>query len=294
MPVVVVPATSVGAAWTWLRTSIPARPAPAADFIYNDLGAWTDTAGRLLHAGPQIVSQLVILYLASHAGQSHDLLSLLRTDQGFDVEVAGTRLDGEVKKLYKNKTRFRASLGEHIAFWITAAQHRHIPGAFSISQPHHLSEDKGPDGIVLRLAPTPQCEVVSVKQSPANIKALMSSAPFRRGNAPKPKKMLDDLYKFAKQGYGFARAEKIIAGMISVAQVPTATLTASALLMSSHYQGVALSSHAAASDALYRGFHRIGSASRCVATFVGSPDWSTLAVAVRSSLEARLRTAGVW
>jgi hypothetical protein len=106
--------------------------------------------------------------------------------------------------------------------------------------------------------------------------------------------MLDDLYRFARKGYGFARVEKLVAEVMLHAQVaPTVTATR-ALLTSASYQGVALSTHAAGASKLFDGFHRVADPQRCVGTFVGSPDWEALAESTRSALETRLRGLGVW
>jgi hypothetical protein len=295
MSVVLVTGAEALAAWRWMSSSIPARPARGAPVAYNDLASWADRAGRLLHDAPAVVGHLVALYLASHTGLLVELLELVNNDATFDVSIAGPKLDGEVKKLYRNKTRFRASLGEHLAFWVTVAQHRRVgAGSIAITSPHHLSEDKGPDGIVFRELPTPSCEIISVKQSPKGIAGLMSSARFRNGKAPRTKKMLDDLYRFARQGYGFARVEKLVAEVMSHAHVaPTVTATR-ALLTSASYQGVALSTHTAGASKLYDGFHRVAAPQRCIGTFVGSPDWEALAESVRTTVERRLRKLAVW
>jgi hypothetical protein len=249
----------------------------------------------LLHDDPVVVTHLVALYLASHTGLLLELLALVNNNTAFDVSIVGPKLDGEVKKLYRNKTRFRASLGEHLAFWVTTGQHRRLgAGSFAITHPHHLSEDKGPDGIVFRELPVPTCEIVSVKQSPKGIAGLMSSARFRKGRAPQKKKMLDDLFRFARQGYGFARIEKLVAEVMFHAQVAPNVAATRALLMSATYQGVALSTHSLGAAKLFDGFHRVAPPQRCIGTFVGSPDWEALAESTRTALVTRLRGLGVW
>lgn len=293
MPIIL-PSADLLTAWKWLSAGIPARPAPNASFVYNDLATWNDLTGRLLNNDAAVISKLVALYLGSHAGKLVDLLRLVNDDTQFDVNITGAKLDAEVKKLYSSKTRFRASLGEHLAFWITAAQQRAL-GAFRMTSPHHLAEDKGPDGIVLRSTPAPSCEIISVKQSPSNIVALIASGPFRRGRAPRPKKMLDDLFRFAKKGYGFARVEKMVSEMMSADPETPPGLAADALLATATYQAVALSSHALGAQQLYNGFDRIAAPpARCVATYVGSLDWERVAVSTRAALRAQLQAVGVW
>lgn len=151
--------------WQWLL-SLPVRPQPGPSQVYDDLFAWTDTIGRLMHQDPTVVEAATNLYLISTFADHGHLLRFINGSNAFPVPFPTRTIDPALKRIYRSAPRFRASLAEHLGFWIPiASNRRRRPNSLlAASQPHTLPEDTGPDALLIEARPQRRMELVSVSE----------------------------------------------------------------------------------------------------------------------------------
>lgn len=296
--ITVIPAADLFAAWRWLIAHLPARPQHNGTFVYNDLAGWLDRAGhRLLNAGNDASAHASSLYLASQLVTLPRLLHFLNKLEPAPAVVIPS-LDENVRVVIASKPRFRAALGEHLAFWIQAAlspARRSGTKSLALIHPNPQPEDHGPDGLSIELGKVPRIEVISVKNSINDPKHLIRSDAFESKKQPKPKKQLDELYRMKTENLGINRLQQGLARLTDYLQVSYEDKLQMGLLLSAGVNAVVVADHQHAQEAYFTAYRHIRSApSDLVATYVGADCWQTFASATQLETQRRLQVAGVW
>lgn len=288
--------TQTRAAWAWLLNNLPPRQAIGRDFSYDDLVAWQDVIGRLLHPSPTVFDQINVLYSMSTFCDARELKDLVNGVAAPKVAVP-TPLDKTLRDLYASETRFRHSLAEHLGFWVPLAiRKRAEPTAVVAgSKPHVLPEDTGPDGIVLDCTRM-IADLVSIKSSLKSPRSMIASSAFRRSGVPAKKKppQLDEFQLYDKRNHGFTKVANLALNLASAAQLNLSKQAENALFATLAYHAFVVGSHQHAAPTLFDGFGHIANTStRRIATYVGAADWKVFAKRARVAFRAALTSVGV-
>lgn len=288
--------TQTKAAWAWLLSSLPPRAPLGAELSYDDLVAWQDAVGRLLHPSPRVVASVASLYATSTFSDARALKDLVNGVGSYPV-IVQTPLDQTLRLLYSKEARFRNSLAEHLGFWIPLAIRKKATPAATIagSKPHVLPEDTGPDGIVLDCG-TMVGELISIKSSLTSPRQMIASAGFRKRGRPVKKSppQFDEFHLYEKRNHGFVKVTNLALNVAYAAQLSLNQQAQNALLTSFTYHAFVVASHAFADATLFEGFARVADApARRLATFLGADNWRTFAKQVRAEYRRLFKAADV-
>ena len=290
-------ASQMRSAWNWLVTTIPNRPSPGPSHVYDDLSAWTDSTGRLLHHDRGVIGSIATLYLVSSFASHSRLLEFINGGNPFDVTFPTASLDPALKRVLETPARFRASLAEHLGFWIpVASTRRQRPSALiAASQPHTLPEDTGPDALVVEARPRRKMELVSIKNSTRDPARMVASAGFRAGRKPRSGPCLDEFHSLITKHEGFTKVLRLVASACSYAGVTMQERLQLALITDATYHAFVVASHEHCEPAVFDGFARVSNqAARRIGTYVGSNNWTRVAANVRTEVVRRIRAIGAW
>jgi len=285
-------------AWAWLRAGVPSAPPHNGVLLYNDLSGWSDASGnRLLNSAGEVPSTLASLYLASQLGNISSILDFVN-----EVSPASSirieQLDEDVRKVVSSKTRFRAALSEHLAFWVRAAYSPVLGSGkrrLAMQQPNMQPEDKGPDGLCLELGSRPRAEVLSVKNSINSPLSLIRSGSMGSHGVAKGKAMLDDFQRMRTKGLGITRLQRSIVQLVDYAQVSYDERIQAGLLVRAAMHGIVVADHKHADVSLFAGFAHIkGRPRQRKCTYIGSVRWSDVAEGARSMVIKKFQQCGVW
>lgn len=288
--------TQTQAAWAWLLANLPTR-APIGPLVsYDDLSAWQDALGRLLHPSPAVLENVAALYTISTFADERALKSLIN-GVAAPIVAVHTPLDQTLRTLYASEPRFRNSLAEHLGFWMPVAIRKRATPAATIvgSKPHVLPEDTGPDGIVLDCG-SMAGELISIKSSLKSPRQMIASSGFRKtGKAAKGSPpQFDEFYLYEKRNHGFTKVTDLALKVAYAAQLTMTEQTKSALLSNFAYHAFVVASHEFADATLFEGYQRIAnSPSRRLATFLGANNWKSFAKNTRAKFKRLLATAGI-
>ena len=291
----IVTAAQMRAAWLWLVATLPNRPRPGPSHVYDDLAAWRDTVGRLLHRESTVIDSITTLYLTSSFASHVRLLAFINTGATFDVTLPTLALDPALRRVYESAARFRASLAEHLGFWIPiASTRRRRPDSVIVaSQPHTLPEDTGPDALIVETRPRRRMELVSIKNSTNNPQRIVASARFRSGGKPRPGPCLDEFHMLINKHEGFTKVLRLVASACSHASVTLQERLQLGLIAKADYHAFVVASHTHCAPTIFNGFDRIANQpSRRIGTFVGSDDWTRLATDVKRKVVQRISAVG--
>jgi hypothetical protein len=300
--IVIVPRQKASDAWNWLCATISPRPSPANQRCLYDCKLW-DNGGtqQPLHPATYVGELLGRLYLTSQLGDLESILSMANGCEAQDVIVPAGSLDKDVEGVVKSKSRFRAALSEHLAFWIrlaTAAQAQTCSDRFACALPNVQPEDKGPDGLFLSTGPASQVEIQSVKNSINDPQSLVSTKRFRTNGRVSSKhgKLLEDFYRFAHSHVGFVRLDRLLTDLCRLLDIPSDRKIRMALLSSTvcAYNAVVVADHQYEKADLFQGYEHITQdVQHRIATYIGSTSWSEVAEVTRKSVCQVLQNLGI-
>jgi len=170
---------------------------------------------------------------------------------------------------------------------------------FGHSRPNIQPEDKGPDGLFLSLlAPCPSIELLSVKSSIGSPKPLISLARFRREgeiDEDRDKQPLLEWFCLVARGkVGLARLDEKLSQLCTQLGLGADQERRAALLTQTKYNGVVFADERYARQELFTGFRYVASdPKRCIATYIGSVRWRTLAEQIRNHVFKVLQVKGL-
>jgi len=235
------------------------------------------------------------------------LLALVESDVAQPVEYFGSVLDSDIAGVIRGEKRFRNHLSEHISFWVRLASEpeRRRDGAqadahaFGHSRPNVQPEDKGPDGLFLSLlGACPSVELLSIKSSTKHPQRLISLARFRdRGEIDENRRkqpLLEEFCMVAHRKVGLLRLDEKLSHLCRLLGLGADQERRAALLTQTKYNGVIFADEEYADENLFTGFRHVAAdASRCIATYIGSAPWESLAKRVRRHVVDTLRAKGL-
>lgn len=299
MSPVVISSPALKASWSWLVHELPVRlNDPHCTSCAYDRKNWSDAQNVQL-LNPSVADKLATLYLASqlcHVAQ----ITAMAAGGAAPQALCSAPLDHDLKGILQASDRFRASLGEHLAFWSRLAEAAQSGGKtprFALTQPNLQPEDKGPDCIHLEESGGKfHLEVLSVKNSINNPAPLVSSKAFRDGRKGlNPKKQLDQFWLLVHRNSGVTRVSNDVYSLSeAVGLTPTEQLRIG-LAAECTYNAVVVADNQHANSKMFDGFERVTPVkSRRKATYLGSVSWAKVAQATRASVIERLKNAGVW
>lgn len=283
--------------WSWLLNSLPDRPSAGPSYVHDELQAWHDTIGRLLHQGQGATTPLATLYLVSTFGRHESLIEFLNGGSAFDVHVPTTTIDPSLRALYQSARRFRASLAEHLGFWIPLASNRkRSPNALlAASKPHTLPEDTGPDSLVIEARPSRRMELISVKNSTQNPRPMIASGRFRSHGRARPGPCLDEFALLIGTRVGFSKILNLVATTCNYAGVSLLERMQVGLIGRADYHAFVVASHQYCAPDIFDGFSRVSnSPGRRIGTYVGADNWMNVAARVRRQVVSQIQSAGAW
>jgi hypothetical protein len=247
----------------------------------------------------KIAEVLGNLYLVSQLEDIEVVLDLARNSCSQDLVIPYGDLDEDIKRVIKNRKRFRNHLSEHLAFWVRlaiAAQSGNDFSDFACSRPNIQPEDKGPDGVFIGTGLIDRVEIQSVKNSTSNPQGLISSSKFRqKGEIPNSKpKQLEEFYKLATENFGLVRIDKELADLLRVLKIPANKTIRMGLLADCSYNAVIVADHQYAKIELFEGYEHITQdAEQRVATYISSTKWVEVAEETRQFvLNALIKSVG--
>ncbi len=262
---VLVTKESLEHAWRWLISSMSARPTqPTGECVY-DLKSWHDDvcSGPLVECGP-VVRKLADLYLTSQLGDRRAVLDLINGRALQDVEYMYPSLDKDVKTVINDPRRFRNHLSEHLSFWVRVATdviRMHEPPTAGVtighSKPNMQPEDKGPDGLFLRIEDVAwTVEVLSVKSSINNPTSLVASAGYRKrglvDEASGGKTLLEEFHLITRGELGRGRLEDKLEILLNELRLDADQRRRAGLLAEAAYDGVVVADACYASPSVFR------------------------------------------
>lgn len=290
-------------AWIWFKAEINFRPTlmDGACYIF-DIKRWGNDPPQNLSSDSSVVNNLACLYLGSQlAGDIEDLLHMVCDSIPYQVCIFTNQLDQDIKVVIESEDRFRDALSESLAFWVhlTSLLQSTDLIEFALSLPNFQPEDKGPDGLSIAFDNTmnPQVEIRSAKNSINDPYYLVASANFRKnGDKPDKKKLIEEFHLISKQGYGFSRLDRLLAGLLhTIKQPANQRIRAGLLGHKMAFNAVVVADDQHARYEMFSCYHRVSDVPEdCIGTYIGSESWKQLAESVRVQVIRILETAGAW
>jgi hypothetical protein len=282
-------------AWTWLKAVVTKRPAVVHGECIYDPKLWHvgATAGPL-EVDAQVCDSIARLYLASTLCAIADL-NRMANGANAPTVTSSVPLDDQIAAVVSKPERLRASLAEHLAFWIRMADAATAnAGPFALAQPNLLPEDKGHDGLLMIGGTSPSLEIQSVKNSKNDPKALVSSAAFRKTGAPKKKRQLDDFWLLTHRSVGMVRLHRMVSQVADSLGLATNEKLRDSVIADAAYNAVVVANHKHAKPDMFEGYkHVVSDVQRRIGTYVGAKAWVGFGGAVQKSVKKILKARGV-
>ncbi len=308
IPITVVPAETLSAAWQWLVSSVSSRPSrPCGEFIF-DHKSWNGggCCGPLVPL-KNVVCWVGSLYLASQLGDLDTIMQLVRSGVAEPVEWFVAKLDSDTASVVKSRPRFRNHLSEHLSFWVRLATEVRRSWSCAASPTHEFwhtrpniqPEDKGPDGLFLSLESSePHVEMLSVKNSTGNPQQEVSYARFRKSGQVDEtldrRPLLEGFWLSRHREIGLLRLDVELGSLCRQLGLGADKARRAALLIRASYNGVVVADEKYAQESLFAGFRHVHSdPGRCIGTYIGSQQWSVLAERIRRHIITVLEQKGL-
>ena len=299
----IVSVEQVRTSWTWLISNLSPRPDLDPDncCIYDQKVWGRENPVALQQNDPATIYHISCLYLISQlAGDVPDILQIIKENTQSGVCIFTPAPDPDIKVIIENDRRFRHALSETLAFWVQLAEihNQNLLLNFAVSLPNFHPEDKGPDGLSLGCDEhqNVSVEIRSAKSSIDDPYYLVASAKFREGGEAEKSKMLEEFHLCAIQGHGFNRLDRLLSSLCSaIGLTANQTIRAGFLRNQEIYNAFAIADDQHARYEMFSCYHRVSSNPyKCIATYIGSDEWTQLAENVRTQVITRLTEAGVW
>ncbi|MFB1480095.1 hypothetical protein [Corallococcus sp. RDP092CA] len=283
-----------------MKNHVSPRPpySGGAQLVY-DCKSWSccPSPGALTPTA-DIAEMLACLYWVSQVGDIKQVTELVNGGSPFDVRLFGP-IDADVKGVVDKAVRFRAALAEHLAFWVSLGSAANIAGGrFACSKPNIQPEDKGPDGVFVRLkrgarVDRAHVEIHSVKNSINSPRQLVASGGFRKRGMPKKGKALDDFRRLSVESFGFVRYDASLSQVSSQLGLSPADEIRAGLIAGCGYNVIVVADHAHADVDVFDGYRWLTKLpARHVGTYVGATKWSKVSELTRKSVRKMLKAAG--
>jgi len=285
--------------WQWILQHMSLRPTSHRAICLYDQKLWSySLAPQPLEPGSSIPEILSVLYIASELGELKAILDMAKGMSTPEISISKGPLDQDVKGVINNVKRFRHTLSEHLAFWVRLADvaKSNSCSNFSCSRPNTQPEDKGPDGVFIEIGIKSRVEVQSVKSSINNPSTLISSKNFRSGKKVDRKKLLDGFWLQAYQNLGLIKLQNALSDACSLVDLSSEKRINLGLTLDvCAYNAVIVANNNYADSNLFAGYERINNdSSKCIATYIGSTEWTEVAEETRKCVINTLRHTGVW
>lgn len=282
-------------AWKWITGVVSLRPGVVQGECIYDPKVWKlGPAPGPLSTDASVCEKLATLYLASTFTSVVDLNRMANGGKAPVVAVTPP-LDEQITAVVLKGERLRASLAEHLAFWIRMADAANAnAGPFALAQPNLLPEDKGHDGLLMMGGAYPSLEIQSVKNSINDPKGLVSSASFRKSGAAKKKRQLDDFWLLTHRNVGMVRLHRMVSQVADSLGLSGNERMRDSVIADAAYNAVVVANHQHAKPELFDGYqHVVADVQRRIGTYVGAKAWVPFAAAVQGRIETQLKACGV-
>lgn len=286
--------------WQWLKGAVTARPTRCAagtnHLRDNKLFSCGTPAGPLAIAkGTPESLALGRLYLASLMAPTKAINEMATGGVPPEVRTAKP-FDNQIYAVLKKPARFRAGLAEHLAFWVRLRDT--IPRApgekCALARPNVQPEDKGHDGLCLKIATKSMAELQSVKNATTTkARQLVSTSKFRKKGIATSGALLDDFWLFQNENVGLHRLEHMLSDVTNSLGLTPDALATQAVIADCAFNGVVVADATQGKPDLFVGYEHIQQVPEGrVATFVGAQTWTATAAAVQDATLNLLNAKG--
>lgn len=296
--VTLVSPTELLGSWNWFKTAVSERPAtcPAGENHLRDDKTFATPPGPLVVAkgSPESLA-LCRLYLASLIAPTKAINEMAAGGGAPEVQTHKP-LDKQIHGVLQKPARFRAGFAEHLAFWIRLRDTLCVtpPDRCALARPNTQPEDKGHDGLCLRVGSKPSAEVQSVKNATTTkAQALVSTSKFRKKGIATAGALLDDFWLLQNHNVGLCRLEHMLFDAIGALGLAPDAIAKQAVVTSCAFNGVVVADSHQGTPDLFVGYqHILQDPIGRIATFVGADGWTATAAAVQDATLKLLNTKG--
>ncbi len=308
-PIEILSSRQVQSAWDWWISNISIRPGViTGQCCVYDEKKWNSLP--LMHSDSEFVDRLAELYIITLFGDPAEILQLSSGNESHPVYCYSQILESSYQDLLSENTeavtmrdrykRFRHSLSEHLAFWVQLAYltNNGIGAEYALQLPNVLPEDSGPDGMaIVKLGEMIEIvEIRSAKSSVADPEDLIASASFKREGKSVDGKQLDEFFKIVHERFSFSKLERMLDAVGRQINLSASLAARSYILGSvSKFNATVIADAQFASYEKFDSFYRVmPDPGRCIAVYIGSENWVSLADAVHEKVTNILQEFGVY